>query len=157
MSSLKQVGRLSRCLINANVKRYYSSGVQLRTIATRMTFPILSSSSSSCRITAVAGVNISKDLLVTQRGYCSKGPLTMAVINDRVIHVIRSYDKVDAEKLEVNSHFIKDLGLDSLDHVELIMAMEDEFGFEIPDGDAEKLLRPNDIIKYIADKEDVHQ
>lgn len=52
---------------------------------------------------------------------------------------------------------MNDLGLDSLDHVEVIMAMEDEFGFEIPDADAEKLLKPADIVKYICDKEDVYE
>lgn len=60
-------------------------------------------------------------------------------------------------QLTVDSHFITDLGLDSLDHVEVIMAMEDEFGFEIPDGDAERLLRPKDIIQYVADKEDIYE
>lgn len=60
-------------------------------------------------------------------------------------------------QLSVDSHFINDLGLDSLDHVEVIMAMEDEFGFEIPDADAERLVRPKDIIQYIADKEDVYE
>lgn len=49
---------------------------------------------------------------------------------------------------------MNDLGLDSLDHVEVIMAIEDEFAFEIPDKDAERLLRPSDIIKYVADKEE---
>lgn len=50
-----------------------------------------------------------------------------------------------------------DLGLDSLDHVEVIMAIEDEFGFEIPDTDAQRLLRPKDIVRYIADKKDVYE
>lgn len=59
-------------------------------------------------------------------------------------------------QLTPDSHFINDLGLDSLDHVEVIMAMEDEFGFEIPDGDAERLLRPKDIIQYVADKQDCY-
>ncbi|XP_017477199.1 PREDICTED: acyl carrier protein, mitochondrial isoform X2 [Rhagoletis zephyria] len=77
-------------------------------------------------------------------------------IQDRVLKVVSSYDKVTADKLSVDSHFINDLGLDSLDHVEVIMAMEDEFGFEIPDSDAEKLLKPADIIKYVADKEDIY-
>ncbi|XP_014097320.1 acyl carrier protein, mitochondrial isoform X2 [Bactrocera oleae] len=77
-------------------------------------------------------------------------------IQDRVLKVVASYDKVTADKLSVDSHFINDLGLDSLDHVEVIMAMEDEFGFEIPDSDAEKLLKPADIIKYVADKEDIY-
>ena len=60
-------------------------------------------------------------------------------------------------QLKVESHFINDLGLDSLDHVEIIMAIEDEFGFEIPDMDAERLMRPADIIRYIGDKEDVYE
>lgn len=47
--------------------------------------------------------------------------------------------------------------MDSLDHVEVIMAMEDEFGFEIPDVDAEKLLRPADIVRYVADREDIYE
>lgn len=47
--------------------------------------------------------------------------------------------------------------VDSLDHVEVIMAMEDEFGFEIPDMDAEKLISPKEIIQYIADKEDIYE
>ncbi|XP_035784675.1 acyl carrier protein, mitochondrial-like isoform X3 [Anopheles albimanus] len=78
-------------------------------------------------------------------------------VKQRVLKVVAAYDKVSADKLTLESHFINDLGLDSLDHVEVIMAMEDEFGFEIPDGDAEKLFRPADIVQYIADKEDIYE
>ncbi|XP_055378604.1 acyl carrier protein, mitochondrial isoform X2 [Condylostylus longicornis] len=78
-------------------------------------------------------------------------------IRERVLKVIAAYDKITADKLSEDSHFMNDLGLDSLDHVEVIMAMEDEFGFEIPDSDAERLLKPKDIIRYIADKEDVYE
>ena len=60
-------------------------------------------------------------------------------------------------QLTLESNFIKDLGLDSLDHVEIIMAMEDEFGFEIPDDHAEKLLTPAKIVQYVADHEDVYE
>ncbi|XP_017022835.1 acyl carrier protein, mitochondrial isoform X2 [Drosophila kikkawai] len=89
------------------------------------------------------------------RSYSAKS--TIEDIKFRVLKVVSAYDKVTADKLNVESHFINDLGLDSLDHVEVIMAMEDEFGFEIPDSDAEKLLKPADIIKYVADKEDVYE
>ncbi|XP_062698577.1 acyl carrier protein, mitochondrial isoform X3 [Aedes albopictus] len=89
------------------------------------------------------------------RYYCSKPKLPE--IRERVLKVVAAYDKVTADKLTLESHFINDLGLDSLDHVEVIMAMEDEFGFEIPDGDAEKLFRPADIVQYIADKEDIYE
>ena len=57
-------------------------------------------------------------------------------------------------QLKVDSDFTKDLGLDSLDHVEVIMAIEDEFALEIPDVDAEKLNSPKDIVQYLADKEE---
>ncbi|CAH4028187.1 acyl carrier protein, mitochondrial isoform X1 [Pieris brassicae] len=78
-------------------------------------------------------------------------------IADRVIKVCKAYDKLTSVQLSLESHFIQDLGLDSLDHVEVIMAMEDEFGFEIPDGDAERLLKPKDIVQYICDKEDIFE
>jgi len=83
-------------------------------------------------------------------------PYTIDAIRDRVLLVLKLYDKVDPEKLTVEMHFMNDLGLDSLDHVEVIMAMEDEFGFEIPDADAERLLRPADIVQYVCDKMDVY-
>ena len=66
--------------------------------------------------------------------------------------------KVIAEQLGVNeseitpeSHFIDDLGADSLDTVELIMQLEEEYGLEIPDEDAEKLQVVGDVIKYIQE------
>ncbi|XP_050094300.1 acyl carrier protein, mitochondrial isoform X1 [Anopheles aquasalis] len=95
--------------------------------------------------------------LAIVRQYSAKEPLTLQLIKERVLLVLKLYDKVNPEKLTLESHFINDLGLDSLDHVEVIMAMEDEFGFEIPDGDAEKLFRPADIVQYIADKEDIYE
>ena len=52
-------------------------------------------------------------------------------IESRVLNVCKAFDKITADKLTLDSHFINDLGLDSLDHVEVIMAIEDEFGFEV--------------------------
>ncbi|CAG9561631.1 unnamed protein product [Danaus chrysippus] len=93
---------------------------------------------------------------ISVRNYSGGPPLTLDLIRSRVILVLQLYDKINPEKLSLESHFMTDLGLDSLDHVEVIMAMEDEFGFEIPDGDAERLVRPKDIVQYIADKEDIY-
>ncbi|KAF1576249.1 Acyl carrier protein, mitochondrial, partial [Eudyptes moseleyi] len=86
------------------------------------------------------------------RRFSDLPPLTLADIKDRVLYLRFSFPQLTAE-----SHFMKDLGLDSLDQVEIIMAMEDEFGFEIPDGDAEKLMCPQEIVDYIADKKDVYE
>ncbi|KAH3873325.1 acyl carrier protein, mitochondrial-like isoform X1 [Dreissena polymorpha] len=95
--------------------------------------------------------------LPISRTYAQKVPLSIATVRERVLLVLRLYDKINAEKLTETSHFMNDLGLDSLDHVEVIMAMEDEFGFEIPDVDSERLMTPKDIIVYICDKEDVFE
>ncbi|XP_038676410.1 acyl carrier protein, mitochondrial-like [Scyliorhinus canicula] len=93
----------------------------------------------------------------SMRCYGDLPPLSLESIQDRVLYVLKLYDKVNPEKLIPSSHFMKDLGLDSLDQVEIIMAMEDEFGFEIPDVDAEKLMTPEEIVTYIADKKDVYE
>ncbi|XP_031841037.1 NADH dehydrogenase (ubiquinone) acyl carrier protein isoform X2 [Nomia melanderi] len=78
-------------------------------------------------------------------------------LEERVLKVIAAYDKISADKLTLDSHFINDLGLDSLDHVEVIMAIEDEFAFEIPDMDAEKLFTPSQIVRYVADRHDIYE
>ncbi|XP_041633946.1 NADH:ubiquinone oxidoreductase subunit AB1b [Cheilinus undulatus] len=91
------------------------------------------------------------------RQYGDLPPLTLETIKERVMYVLKLYDKINPEKLQTTSHFMKDLGLDSLDQVEIIMAMEDEFGFEIPDAEAEKLMSPEEIVQYIADKKDVYE
>ncbi|XP_061088348.1 acyl carrier protein, mitochondrial-like [Conger conger] len=100
---------------------------------------------------------VSSPLIQPLRQYGDLPPLTLETIKDRVLYVLKLYDKINPSKLEATSHFLKDLGLDSLDQVEIIMAMEDEFGFEIPDAEAEKLMSPQEIVHYIADKKDVYE
>jgi len=56
------------------------------------------------------------------------------------------------EEVRPESSFIDDLGADSLDTVELVMALEEKFGIEIPDEDAEKMLTLDDVVKYIESK-----
>lgn len=85
-----------------------------------------------------------------------KPALTYDYIRERILLVLRLYDKIDPDKLTLDSHFYNDLGLDSLDHVEVIMSIEDEFQFEIPDVDAEKLNTPRELLKYISIKEEIY-
>ena len=58
---------------------------------------------------------------------------------------------VDAEKVTNAASFVDDLGADSLDTVELVMAFEEEFGLDIPDEDAEKMVSVSDAMKYIGE------
>jgi acyl carrier protein len=69
----------------------------------------------------------------------------------RVREIIVNELGVEAEKVTPEASFVEDLGADSLDTVELVMAFEEEFGMEIPDEDAERLQTVGDAIKYIED------
>jgi acyl carrier protein len=60
---------------------------------------------------------------------------------------------IDEEEISIESSFVDDLGADSLDIVELIMALEEEFSLEIPDEDAEKLVTVNDAVKYVKENQ----
>ena len=68
---------------------------------------------------------------------------------DRIKKIIVDRLGVDESKITEDSSFVGDLGLDSLDIVELIMAFEEEFDIEIPDKDAEKMKTVGDVIKYL--------
>ena len=70
---------------------------------------------------------------------------------DKIKKIIAEQLGVDESEINPESHFIDDLGADSLDTVELVMALEEEFGIEIPDEDAEKIQTVGDVAKYIDD------
>jgi acyl carrier protein len=73
-------------------------------------------------------------------------------LEDRVKEIIVEQLGVNAEQVTPEASFIDDLGADSLDTVELIMAFEEEFGAEIPDEDAEKLTSVGKVIEYLKSK-----
>ncbi len=76
----------------------------------------------------------------------------MAALNPKIKDIIVEQLGVDAERIKPEASFIDDLGADSLDIVELIMAMEEEFDIEIPDEDAERLKTVSDVVKYLSGK-----
>lgn len=73
----------------------------------------------------------------------------MAVDFEKIKAIIVEQLGVDESEVTKEAHFIDDLGADSLDTVELVMALEEEFGIEISDEDAEKIQTVGDAIKYI--------
>ncbi|KAK6128124.1 hypothetical protein DH2020_038138 [Rehmannia glutinosa] len=76
--------------------------------------------------------------------------LDKSEVTDRVLCVVKNFQKVDPSKVTPNAHFQNDLGLDSLDSVEIVMALEEEFGFEIPDNEADKINSINLAVDFIA-------
>ncbi len=76
----------------------------------------------------------------------------MALVEEKIKSIIAEQLGVKPEEVTPQASFIDDLGADSLDTVELIMALEEEFNVEIPDEDAEKMTTVGDAIKYIESK-----
>ncbi len=75
-------------------------------------------------------------------------------VSDRVKEIIVEQLGVNPDQVTPEAKFIEDLGADSLDTVELVMAFEEEFGSEIPDEEAEKLQTVNDVIKFIEERDE---
>lgn len=73
------------------------------------------------------------------------------MVFDKVKEIIANELNVDAEKITMDTHLVDDLGADSLDAVELIMALEDEFGLEVDDDAAQSMKYVRDLVKYIED------
>ena len=76
----------------------------------------------------------------------------MAISQDKIRQIIAEQLGVKKEEVTDNAKFVDDLGADSLDTVELVMALEEEFGLEIPDEEAEKLVTVGDALRYIEEK-----
>uniref|UniRef100_A0AC34QWF1 Acyl carrier protein n=1 Tax=Panagrolaimus sp. JU765 TaxID=591449 RepID=A0AC34QWF1_9BILA len=119
--------------------------------------------------TNIAGVAQPSSSQFTQKRFGSVevfGPfdppkqLTFKQVEERVLKAVKNWDRFPQDRagvLTLDARFVEDLGFDSLDHVEIVMSLEDEFGFEIPDKDAEKLKTPRDVFKYICEHEDVYE
>ncbi|MGM0445008.1 MAG: acyl carrier protein [Bacillota bacterium] len=75
----------------------------------------------------------------------------MAEVYDRIVKVVSEELAISEDEITEDASFIDDLGADSLDVVELIMALEEEFDIEIPDEDAEEIATVSDAVEYIEE------
>ncbi len=73
-------------------------------------------------------------------------------LEQRIKEIIADQLGVEVDKLNPSAKFVEDLGADSLDVVELVMAFEEEFGIEIPDEDAEKIRTVGDVMNYLKER-----
>ncbi|MCJ1256375.1 hypothetical protein MMC24_004196 [Lignoscripta atroalba] len=91
------------------------------------------------------------------RWYSAPAGLSKQEVEGRIIDLLKNFDKVsDASKLSNTSHFSNDLGLDSLDTVEVVMAIEEEFSIEIPDKEADAIHSIDKAVDYILAQPDAH-
>ncbi|RIA90795.1 acyl carrier protein-like protein [Glomus cerebriforme] len=91
-----------------------------------------------------------------QRYYSAEGGLSRQNIESRIIDIVKAFDKVDESKVNSDARFADDLGLDSLDTVEVVMNIEEDFSIEIPDKEADEIRSIKDAVDYIAKREDAH-
>ncbi|KAF8461101.1 acyl carrier protein-like protein, partial [Kalaharituber pfeilii] len=89
------------------------------------------------------------------RYYSAPASLTKEQVEGRILDLLKGFDKVtDDTKLTPTAHFVNDLGLDSLDTVEVVMAIEEEFSIEIPDKEADAIHSVDQAVKYILSQPD---
>lgn len=86
----------------------------------------------------------------------SASALSSEDITSRILDVLKSFEKVDPAKVTVDSSFTTDLGLDSLDTVEVVMAIEEEFSLEIDDASADQITTVAQAIEYISNSAEAH-
>ncbi|RFU30834.1 hypothetical protein B7463_g5514, partial [Scytalidium lignicola] len=91
------------------------------------------------------------------RCYSASSGLQKGEVEGRIVDLLKNFDKVtDPSKLSPTAHFSNDLGLDSLDTVEVVMAIEEEFSIEIPDKDADAIHSVDKAVNYILAQPDAH-
>ncbi|CAO3565069.1 unnamed protein product [Mortierella alpina] len=89
------------------------------------------------------------------RSYASAG-LSRENVEKRVLDILAGFNKVDSNKISLQANFNSDLGLDSLDTVEVVMAIEEEFSIEIPDKDADEIKSAAQAVEYVSKRDDAH-
>ncbi|KAH8903781.1 acyl carrier protein [Coniochaeta sp. PMI_546] len=91
------------------------------------------------------------------RSYAASAGLSKQEVEDRIKALLQGFDKVqDPTKITSTAHFANDLGLDSLDTVEVVMAIEEEFSIEIPDKDADTIHSIDKAVEYIVNQPDAN-
>ncbi|KAK1254780.1 hypothetical protein MKX08_008775 [Trichoderma sp. CBMAI-0020] len=95
--------------------------------------------------------------LMGVRMYSAGGGLNKEEVEGRILSLLQGFDKVnDTANIKPTAHFANDLGLDSLDTVEVVMAIEEEFSIEIPDKDADTIHSVDKAVEYIINQPDAH-
>ncbi|KAK3815175.1 MAG: acyl carrier protein-like protein [Benniella sp.] len=89
------------------------------------------------------------------RSYASAG-LARSDVEKRVLDILAGFSKIDKNKISLQANFNSDLELDSLDTVEVVMAIEEEFSIEIPDKDADEIKSASQAVDYISKRDDAH-
>ncbi|CAL4900428.1 unnamed protein product [Urochloa decumbens] len=121
-----------------------------RALLTHLRVPVARPAAAATAAAAAGTVPTARRLLSSTTEETKGSFLDKGEVADRVVSVVKNFQKVEPAKVTPTAHFQKDLGLDSLDTVEVVMAFEEEFGFEIPDNEAEKIDSIKTAVDFIA-------
>jgi acyl carrier protein len=128
----------------------FKKAVQERCFSSIKSFSSLQSFTSSSSLHSFTSSSSPRSFNAGMKTFVTPGaPLSKSQVEHRVIDVFRAFDKVNKEKLSLSANLITDLGLDSLDLVEVTIAVEEDFNLEIPDSVAETFKTPNDIVEFM--------
>ena len=119
-------------------------------VATSLRFSSISSTAAPLSSTFARRSDAISTFAPQRRHYGAAAGLSEADAKERVIKVVKNFHKVDPNAVTDKSHFINDLGLDSLDTVELVLGLEDEFCIEIPEEQADKIQTIEDAVSYLV-------
>ncbi|XP_065898502.1 uncharacterized protein [Dysidea avara] len=90
------------------------------------------------------------------RPFSATSTMTDEELKEALLNILKCFDKVNPEQITMEAHFLKDLGLDSLDVVEIVMAFEEELSVDITDEEAEKIFTLQDAFDLIKTKMEAH-
>ena len=155
---IKKVGRLGRRSAHHVVLLEQQTEANTKLRLVRTTLPkMIDILFNSFTCDAVPGLVLQPSDLLRATNTNRTNFMAEKSIEEKVKDIIVEQLGVNPEQVTPQASFIEDLGADSLDIVELVMAFEEEFGVEVPDEDAEKLQTVGDVIKYIEEKSSKQQ
>lgn len=143
---------LVRVFSSKNSELISTSSTMFRTALAR-TLRLNTASLSTQRIAALPKLAIPQ-FAQASRSYAGFPALTRDIARERIIELLEGYDKVTTKDISEKSNFVTDLGLDSLDVVEVVMEVEHEFNIQIPDHEADSLKTVGQTVDYILSQPD---
>lgn len=143
---------LVRVFSSKNSELISTSSTMFRTALAR-TLRLNTVPLSTQRITALPKLAIPQ-FAQASRSYAGFPALTRDIARERIIELLEGYDKVTTKDISEKSNFVTDLGLDSLDVVEVVMEVEHEFNIQIPDHEADSLKTVGQTVDYILSQPD---
>ncbi|KAJ6443581.1 acyl carrier protein [Purpureocillium lavendulum] len=130
------------------------SAVRAATVAAR---PAVQRTAFLAAPRVVVAPRLQQGVVVPVRMYGAAAGLNKEQVEGRIMSLLQGFDKVnDANNIKPTAHFANDLGLDSLDTVEVVMAIEEEFSIEIPDKDADTIHSVDKAVEYILSQPDAN-